>query len=282
MDEIWIIAIMSRAITKASTLTYIRRYLNDNNGDIWSDAYLNQLINQAEQEISGLLLVLWIRFSLETMTGVATYQMPPGISRITRITYRGFKVDLLSQKELALLSPVYRTQQSRPRWASLQFEGFYTLRLYPYPAENLLIANIPSGGGGGLFGGGLFGGILFGGGGSGSTTLDANINALTLVSTYYTVDEGGTSFSLPDYFVRRIVKLWVLIRAYACEGNGQNLEISSYYSKRYDKLLVEIKNQMEKVYATKERQFSDTAIQRPWRKHHPILPPNFGTRVLGR
>src|SRR5258708_35884800 len=122
---------MSRSITKVSVLTYIRRYLNDKNGDIWTDNYLSQLINQAEEVISGDILCLWYRFSLNTQIGTGTYQMPSGITKITRMTYRGFKMDMLSQKELTLLSPVYRTQQSRPRWASLQFEGFFTLRLYP-------------------------------------------------------------------------------------------------------------------------------------------------------
>jgi len=183
-------------------------------------------------------------------------------------------MDLLTQRELALLSPVYRTQQSRPRWGSIQFEGLFTLRLYPYPAESLLQSSLT--GSSGLFGGSLFGSTLFGGS---TFNLDENIANLCIVSGFFSVDENSSMFQLPDYFVRRLVKLWVLAKAYACEGNGQNLDISIYYEKRYSKLLAETKVIMSRIYNAVERQYSDIAVQRPWKKAHPVLPPNFGTRV---
>lgn len=246
----------SRAIPKAGLIPYLRRYLNDPNGNIWDDTFITTLINEGEVDIFDVINLVWIRFSIPILTGVGTYQINNTIKAITRMTYRGFKVDMLTQKELALLSPVYRTQQTRPRWATLQFEGYSTLRLYPVPTENLPIIT-----------------------GDSWIYTDSQILNSFVVSAYVYVNESNTNLSLPDYYGRRIIKLFVLWKAYSAEGLGQNLQIASYYKKRYLAQRQKIIQANTLVYANKERTLSDIAIQRPWRKARPILPPNFGTPV---
>src|SRR5258707_13546733 len=85
-----------RTIAESSLLGYIRRYLNDPNGVIWTDAYLTQLIAQAEVWISDVINLDWIRFAIPIQIGIGLYDMsilgPAPVKNITRITYRGFKV----------------------------------------------------------------------------------------------------------------------------------------------------------------------------------------------
>lgn len=261
-------------MTKLSLIPYIRHWLNDGNGVIWSDSTLILLLGQAETDISGDLKCLWRRFIINTQVGVGLYPMPIDAMGITRITYRAFKVDTLNQLQLSLLSPVYRVQQSRPRWASQQFEHMYGLRFYPIPAEKLA-PNLQKGN---LFNTFQFNAQQF----NVLNTiynLDADLINQLVVAIHYITDQNSTVITLPNYFARRLIRLHVLKRAFAQEGPGQNLNISNYYTKRYERLLEETRSVMSRVFANVEKQYSDVAIQRPWKKHHPILPPNFGTPV---
>lgn len=245
------------AIAKQSLIPYVRRYLNaPNTNQIWTDAFLYQLIQQAETWIMDACNTVWIRFPLAIQLGIATYQMPFTVKYITRMTYRGFKMWVVTQKELALLSPVYRTQQTRPRWASWQFDGFSSLRLYPVPSENLPILSTGN-----------------------QIYTDINLLNECVISAYVFPNEANVNFSLPDYFIRRIVKSYVLWKAYAAEGLPQDLDVAQYFKKKFEGHVQSIIEAHTRVYANKNRQLADVAIQRPWRKYRPILPPNFGTPV---
>ena len=243
-------------------LDYIRARLNDPNAVLWTDDQLVQYINQAEIYAFDFINLYWVRYPINIVNGTALYDMtqvvPTGfrVKNITRITYRGFKVDILSQKEMSLLSPVYRTQFSRPRWATWQFDGFQKLRLYPVPNENLPALDT-----------GL------------QVFTDTNILNECIISAYLYPDETNEDFSLPDYFITRLVKYYVYWKAYSVEGPGQNLEIATYFKNRHDQQIAMVIKANAMVYANKDRQLSDVAIQRPWRKHRPTLPPNFGSPV---
>lgn len=244
-------------ITRSSLISYVRTYLNAPNANqIWTDTYLLQLINQCEVWIFDVINTYWTRFAIPIVLGQAVYQMPGNIKLITRITYRGFKVDILTQKELSLLSPVYRTQQTRPRWASRQFDGQLSLRLYPVPAENLPILD------------------------SGTDVFtDKNLLNECIISAYMYAQETDATFSLPDYFVFRAVKHFVRWKAYAFEGNAQDMDVAQYHKQKFESQVSMIIAANTRIFNNKSRQLADVAIQRPWKKFRPILPPNFGTPV---
>ncbi len=247
---------------KSDLLSYIRARLNDPNGLLWSDANLTQYINQAETHVHEYINMYWVRFPLNIQNGVALYDMtqvvPTGytVKHITRITYRGFKIDIVSQKELSLLSPVYRTQESRPRWATWQYDGFHQLRLYPVPNEDLPI---------------LDGGL--------EVFTDAHIRDECIVSCYLFPQESNTMFTMPDYFIRRLVKYYVYWKAYGAEGPGQNVEIATYFKNRWKQQITQVLKTNAKTYNSVSKQYADVASQRPWRKARPQLPPNFGRVV---
>lgn len=250
-------------VAKVDLLAYIRVRLNDPNGLLWSDDLLLQLIGQAEVDYYNYINLYWIRFAIAITSGVGTYDLSvvvPSdflVKHITRITYRGFKVDVISQKELTLMSPIYRDQQTRPRWATWQFDGFNILRLYPKPAEDLPILSI-------------------------GTEIFNDINLLNecVISAYLFPTETNAQFTTPDYYVRRLTKYFVLWKAYAIEGPGQNTDIAKYFYGKYRKQIEMVLVANAKTYNNKERQYSDVAIQRPWKKHRPSLPPTFGTPVI--
>jgi hypothetical protein len=244
-------------ISRASLIPYVRTYLNAPAANqIWTDAYLLQLINQCEVWVFDAINTYWTRFAIPIQVGLGVYPMPGNIKGITRITYRGFKVDILSQRELSLLSPVYRTQQTRPRWASRQMDGTFALRLYPVPAENLPVLD------------------------SGTDVFtDKNLLNECIISSYMYAQEEDTNFSLPDYFVFRTVKHFVRWKSFAAEGVAQDLDVAQYHKKKFEGQIEKIIVANSRVFNNKSRQLADVAIQRPWKKFRPILPPNFGTPV---
>lgn len=244
-------------ISRLSLVNYVRTYLNAPTKDqIWTDVYLLQLINQCEVWIFDAINTFWTRFALPIQTGIGVYQMPGNIKGITRITYRGFKVDILTQKELALLSPVYRTQQTRPRWAARQFDGQLSLRLYPVPNENLPILDAGT-----------------------DVFTDKNLLNECIVSAYMYAQESDANFNLPDYFVYRAVKHFVRWKAYAAEGNAQDIDVAQYHKQKFEAQIAMIIEANTRIFNNKSRQLADVAIQRPWKKFRPILPPQFGTPV---
>lgn len=248
---------MARIVIPRNQILYVRTYLNaPTTNQIWTDAYLQQLINQYEVDINERINTDWTRFAIPIVSGQGVYQMPGNIKGITRITYRGFKVDILTQQELSLLSPVYRTQQTRPRWAARQMDGTYALRLYPVPAENLPILDTGT-----------------------DVYTDKNLLNECIVSAYIYSQETDTNFSLPDYFVFRGLKHFVRWKAYAAEGVAQDLDVARYHKGKYEQQIAQIVLANTRVYNNKKRQLADVAIQRPWKKFRPILPPNFGTPV---
>lgn len=244
-------------ILRSSLISYVRTYLNaPNTNQIWSDAYLLQLINQCEVWIFDAINTYWTRFAIPIVLSQGVYQMPGNLKLITRITYRGFKVDILTQKELSLLSPVYRTQQTRPRWASYQFDGQHALRLYPVPAENLPVLDTGT-----------------------QVFTDVNLLNECIISGYMYAQETDPIFSLPDYFTFRAVKHFVRWKAYAQEGIPQDLDVAQYHKQKFEAQIAMIIEANTRIFNNKSRQLADVAIQRPWKKFRPILPPNFGTPV---
>jgi hypothetical protein len=246
-----------QSVLKSSLIAYIRNYLNDVNGKLWNDDKIQYYINQAEIDLTQDINIIWQRFSINILANVGLYTLPSNLKSITRLTWMGYKVYLVSQEELALLSPTYRTQEgSQPRWATLQFEGYFNLRLYPAPSLNLPII-------------------------SNSVTIydDTNILNEFVVSAYMYAEEFVPYIEVPDYFHRRSIRYNVMWKCYSMEGNGQNLVLADYFKKKYYVQMALNQKYMGQMSAMTQKQYSDCAIQRPYRRAHPILPPNFGTVV---
>jgi len=168
----------------------------------------------------------------------------------------GYAVDMLSQNEISLLSPTYMTQFSQPRWATLQFEGYHLLRLYPGPPLSLPILSDQN-----------------------SIYTDVNILNEFVVSAYMYSEEYVPFCEIPDYFCRKTLRYYVMWKCYSQEGLGQNLKLATYYKSKYDAQIASNQDVIGMLNAGKKRQYTDIAIQRPWKRARPILPPTFGTIV---
>lgn len=244
---------ITRYIDVTQFVSYLRRYLLDA-GRIWSDQGIQRIVNQAGVDIGNDLKCIWGRFSLGILSGLGTYQLPTIYQNVTAVTYRNWPLEAVTPSELHLLSPSYRTQISRPRWYMISQEGYNVIRFFPVPNENLLQDDS-------------------------QVYLDTGASAQCIVSAYLNVSDGDLLVAIPDYIYQRLMRYFVLAKLFKMEGDGQNLGNSAYFNQRYTAQLEISRTILRKILNSKERQYTAVAMQKPWRKPRPVLPPNFGSSV---
>lgn len=242
---------------KSDLVPYIRNYLNDPAGVLWTDTQLTRFINQGEVDITQRLAIYWAKFPLALTNGVGLYTMPANLRGITRMTYRGTPVEMLTQSQLGDLTPTYRTQISRVMYASLQFEGYYTLRLFCTPYENLPAISVGN-----------------------EIYTDKNILNEFQISAYFFATESNPYSIVPDYLFRRTVRYFVCWKAFIMEGDGQDIQVGGYYAKKYEAQIQNNERFVSKIYAAKERQLQPGYLNNNRRVARPVLPPNFGPTIL--
>lgn len=241
---------------KSNLIPYIRNYLNDPNSKLWTDGELQRWISQAELEVTQRVNIYWIKFPLALVKGQGTYQMPVNLKGITRMTYRGTPVEMLTQNQIAMMSPTYRTQISKVLYAYLQFEGYYTLRLFCIPNEDLPIISTGN-----------------------DIYTDKNLLNEFQISAFFYSMESAPNFIIPDYLTARTIRYYVCWKAFSIEGSGQDIKIGSYYRQKFEEQMARNIGFFSKIYAAKERQLQPQYLNIMRKVTRPVLPPNFGPIV---
>jgi len=248
--------VRSDGYPKSLIIPYIRNYLNDPNRVLWSDDQILLWATQAEIEITQRLSIYWIKFPLAIVKGQGTYSMPINLKGITRITYRGTPIEMLTQKQVSNLSPVYRTQQSKVMYAYLQFEGYYTLRLFCTPDENLPTISVDY-----------------------EIYTDKNLANEFQIGAYFYATESDPNFIVPDYLYKRTVRYYICWKAFSVEGDGQDIDVGAYYRQKFEEQMQRNIIFLGKIYAAKERQLQPQYLNNMRKIARPVLPPNFGPVV---
>lgn len=180
----------------------------------WTPKYLKQLSNDGEADIARRIAPIYARYSLSVTSGTAEYDLEDQTREIQSITWKGFKVyPLIGQEEAIRIHAQYRTiTRTRPDWYMIGSGGMKKILFVPVPQET--IAKDDS--------------VLFS---------RAGISARVIIS-YRRLPERDTDvYSIPDYMARRTIKSYVLARAYAREGKGQNLKAAQYYDQKYEQAI---------------------------------------------
>src|SRR5262245_17600717 len=86
-------------------LAYFRRYLLDN-GTLWSDSYIEQIAEEAENHIATEVNCIVDRFPIESFDGIPVYTIPIPVIGIRRITWRGEKIDPITSIQAQIHFPL--------------------------------------------------------------------------------------------------------------------------------------------------------------------------------
>jgi len=182
---------------------------------IWTDAYLNELALEAERDIARETSRLFYRFSLAVTNAVPTYTLPTYIREIVQVSWKGRRLLSFHQEDAINFNKLYRTENGEPNYYLRSSDGMQTIRFVPVPNETIAAS-------------------------SSDTLLDLSteLDDRVVISCYRRTDETATFVQLPDYLARRTIKAYVLWKAFAKEGKGQNLRAAKYYENKYRSLIV--------------------------------------------
>jgi len=228
---------------------------------IWSESYLNDLLNEAEKYVSTKENIYWMRYALTVVAGQSTYSLPVYIKNITRVTWKGTMLDPVNFDDAnliaynsAVVSEATKNEysSSEPRYYTLHPTNIAVLRLIPTPNESITPTGSED---------------LFG----------ADISTQCIISGYRSSD--ASTYVLPSYVSRRFKKAYALYRAFLKEGKGQNLTASKYYKAKFELLFSYFSRINAGAYVSQRPALSETSLRN---MGGPPAPPQLPWRYPSR
>jgi hypothetical protein len=223
---------------------------------IWSDSQISSWAQEAENEICLKLNLIIDRVAFATAQGQSTFELPNWVNQIRRLTFQGFKIDPGSFSEVIASNSSPGTVISSSRPLTYIYDGFGDRIFKVYPSVGVATA-APTG-------------DLF----NGTAILSG------MIAEVWRAPDFSTTYNrVPDWFRRVIVKAYVLWKAFAAEGPGQDLSGSAYYAEEFAELLKVLHDVNSCVFLSKTNIMGDgvDVTRRNWRAH-PQLPPNYPAR----
>ncbi len=226
---------------------------------IWTESFLNTLNADAIGQIAVDVNCIFARECIATTGGTSVYTLPNYVRTLRRITWRGRTLDAVNWEEMILLTPAtvggfVESSQGRPLYYAMHPSNIYDVRLYPTPNESFTTAGEPN-------------------------VYAPQFNTPSCIIDYYRepdTTEANPVISLPSYISRRTKKAYVLWKAFASEGKGQNLRAASYYQMKYNFLIEQFRAINEGCFVSKKYSIEDGLLQIDnFRYPKPILNANF-------
>lgn len=177
---------------------------------IFLAADITRFSQQAEQNFASQNLCIPFRFCLDIVSGTSEYTLSDYVLSIRQITYKGFRLDPIFQRDLRD-SGLSGTQGGRPTSYIFNSLGQLKIQLFPVPNETIVADQ--------------------------SFRYSDNIPLQCIVECWRTPD--FTTYVIPAYFRRRYIKAYVLKECFAIEGKGQNFKAVRYWTAVHNVLLEE-------------------------------------------
>lgn len=215
---------------------------------IWTDSYLNTVIEQAEKDVSRERNCLFYRFSLSVVSGTATYTLPDGIIGIQRVTWKGKEVDpdeRMGMEDTSYWKPNSTGSQSRPLFYLRDGYGYKTIEFFPVPNETIAADDT----------------IVYGSG----------IASLVIISAWRQADPAN-GLNIPDWNRRNLIKYYTMHKAFLKEGKGQNLVAADYCFKKFTAELETYKTIHDNLYLANKKVLQPQNLDSRQRPARPVLP----------
>jgi hypothetical protein len=233
---------------------------------IWSDQQLEQWKQDAIGQIAIDVRCIWQRECLATTRGVSVIRLPNYVRSLARATWRGVSLIPQNWEELTVLTPatvfLHHPPDSagniesigRPQFYAQHPTDPYDIRLFPCPDESFAIIGEPN-------------------------PYAPQANSPSFIIDYWrepSLTSSDPIISLPPYIERRIQKAYVLWKAFAAEGKGQDMQASGYYQSRYQFLINNFRSINEGTFVAKKYMLGDPLLDPEWgRPPRPSLPSRY-------
>ncbi len=217
---------------------------------LFQSSDLARFFNEGENQVAFEKHFLVDRLSIATVADQQIYTIPDYILSIRRITYLGWKLDPLPQRNLR---EVFQsaTQQGFPFWYVFNQIGQNQIKLFPAPDSNLPVVtnvwstDIPNG----------------------------------FILEYFRATD-NVNFTIIQSIRRQMLKLYAASRAYAIDGPGQNLKLVQYYQQRWEQAKAEFVEMIEDLYNLPRKLVISEIVSSNYFPGEPVLPiDQFGISV---
>lgn len=192
---------------------------------VWSSATIIRFSQEGENQFAEDFPCILTRLSLTITANQSLYTLPDNVKSIRRITWQGWKLDPLGQRNMREVFQ-YASQVGKPFWYIFNNVGANNLKFFPIPNASIN----PSGG-------------------------DLWSDAITtdVIIEYFQLPDFA-NYVIPEYFRRRLLKAYVLKSCFGVEGQGTNIKNRDYFIQKwqnlrelYGNLLYEIHNKSRKL-----------------------------------
>ena len=206
--------------------------------------------NQGENEMSSERPFLVDRYELATTAGTSTYTLPDYVVSIRRVTWMGWKLDPLPQRnfrEVFQSSP----QMGQPFWYIYNNIGQNQIQLFPSPNVNLATGGVPWG---------------------------TDIYNYCIVEFYRATD--NSTFVLPTWAKRQLLKYYVAKRAFQVDGSGVNMKLAQFYSQKWEQMKGEFVETLNYLTNAPRKLLVSEIVSSNYFPGQPVLPvAQFGEGV---
>lgn len=194
-------------------------------GQLWDSTTIQRFSTEAENTFAEDFPCILVRMSLPVIANQSTYTLPDNVRSIRRITWQGFKLDPLGQRNMREVFQ-YASQVGKPFWYVFNNIGANNIQFFPIPNATIN----PSGG-----------------------DLWSDAIVTDVIVEYFMLPDYATNI-IPTYFRRRLLKTYVLKQCFGIEWQGQNIKNRDYFTQRweylkekYGEFLAEIHNKSRKL-----------------------------------
>lgn len=210
---------------------------------LWDSTTIIRFSQEGENDFVEEYPCILTRMSLPLTQNVSTYTLPDDIRSIRRVTYLGFKLDPLGQRNMREVFN-YATQVGKPFWYVFNNIGANKIQFFPIPDQTIN----PSGG-----------------------NLYSDAITTDLIIEYFKLPDFAT-FVIPPYFRRRLLKAYVLKNCFSIEGQGQNLKNRDYFAQRWDQLKQKYGQFLDEIHNKSRKLCLNGITSSQFFPHTPVLP----------
>lgn len=218
----------------------------------FSDAQITKYAQEGEKILVQDSRCIQERVAIATTVGQQEYTLPDTCIGVTRVTWKGYKLEPYSGPEQRWSGTAPRNTIGTPLYYIFSDSGFRTIKILPAPPESLLT---PSG-----------------------DLWSADVIRNSLIVQYTSLPNFiTTDVRIPSIIRRQILKDYILHRCFLRAGRAMDVNAGKYFGQKWEAGRKQNKEAWRLLFQAVVNVSGETrAFRYPAR---PVLPPQFGQVV---
>lgn len=217
---------------------------------IFTSTDLERFANQGENDFSVDRPFLMDRYSLTIVGGIANYVLPDYVNSIRRVSFLGQKLDPMTQRNQREVFQA-ANQTGTPFWYVFNNIAANTIRLFPTPEQSIA---------------------------PGTLLWSSDIPTCCVVEFFRSSD--NSTFVLPPWKKRQMLKSYIKYRSYGIDGPGYNVALRKYYKQRWEFSETQFSELLDYLYNAPRKLVISEIVSSNYFPGEPVLPiDQFGISV---